>query len=108
MVRKKLYEWDLPLDVRPRLKKLVCREYKCTEEELLDKSKKRHLVDARKAYVSIARYGLKDSLPKIGQMLGRDHTTIMNLINRVADDEFLKSPNVAVVKKIKEELFNQL
>lgn len=102
MVKRQVYQFDLPSF--PRLMELVCQEFEVTEEEMKGKGKTQWLSDARMAYVVIARFHFKISTIAIGQKLNREHTTILHLINRMADREFLKHPVVARIKRI-EKLF---
>lgn len=91
--------------VRLKLVELICLFYGCTPEELTGIAKHQAIVNARKAYASIARFKLHDGLAKIGKDLNRDHSVISSLLVRVADDEFLNNYNARVIKQIEEQLF---
>lgn len=102
MVKKGIYNWDL--HSYPKLMELICAEFEVTEEQMKGKSKIQQLVDARMAFVSIARFQFKNTTSAIGAKINRDHSTVLNLINRMADKEFTKDPVVQKIKKI-EQIF---
>lgn len=99
---KRIYTWDMPS--LPKLMDLVCEEFEVTEHDMIGSSRKRNVVDARMAFVSLARFNMKITTTTLGQRLNLDHATVLNLINRMADYEFLNHPVVQRVKKI-EQLF---
>lgn len=53
-----------------------------SQEEILGRSQKQKFVRARHGYVLIAREFLKESYPRIGAAMGRDHTTAMSSYER--------------------------
>ncbi|NOS92479.1 MAG: hypothetical protein HOP30_11190 [Cyclobacteriaceae bacterium] len=91
--------------IRARLIEMICKEYECTHEQLFGKERTTNLVNARKCYAAIARFNLNDNVAKIGEALnGRDHSVVMNLLRRVADDEFTTAYNAKVIAKITKQL----
>lgn len=51
-------------------------------EDILGRSQRQKFVRARHGYVLVSRENLKESYPKIGAAIGRDHTTIMSSYDR--------------------------
>lgn len=92
--------------VRVRLVRLICLFYECTHEQLVGEKKNQAIVNARKAYACIARHTLHDGLAKIGEALKRDHSVIINLLERAEDDAFMKKYNTTVIKQIEQQLLN--
>jgi|GEM_PF-2163719 len=59
----------------------ACTRYRCTEAELLSKSKREEFVAARRL-VAIRLRACQWSLPRIGRVLHRHHTTVLALLRR--------------------------
>ena len=63
----------------------VARHYNVDEAELVGRSRRKEVAQARHMAMYLAREETKASLPKIGQSLGgRDHTTVMHGIDKIA------------------------
>ena len=60
--------------------KRIARRHCVSKEDLLSKDRFRHLVEARKElYKELRDKGL--TLSEIGNLVGRDHTTVLNALN---------------------------
>ncbi len=66
------------------LQNLICDEYNVSWAEMLAPGRKTQFVDARGAYCYLVRKYFNYSLSKIGDILGKDHTTVIHYINRVS------------------------
>jgi chromosomal replication initiator protein len=63
----------------------VARHYNLDEAELVGRSRRKEVAQARHVAMYLAREETNASLPKIGQSLGgRDHTTVMHGIDKIA------------------------
>lgn len=71
-------------------------------DEMLGPNRSRNKVKARRV-ASVALRILGYSFPQIGSMMARDHSTIMNLVNR-ADDEIWDAAT-AIVEQARERTF---
>lgn len=62
----------------------TCRQFEVSRGDVLGKSRKAHIVDARFAAAWVARRRLRrHSYPEIGRLMGgRDHTSIMHAVRR--------------------------
>lgn len=78
------------------LKREVCLETGITIVELEGSSRRRHIVQARQAFVYIIKNKHPDySWPRIASMIGdRDHTTIMHAYRR-AEEKLADDPEFA-------------
>jgi chromosomal replication initiator protein len=64
---------------------VVARHYSLDEAELVGRSRRKEIAQARQMVMYLAREETNASLPKIGQSLGgRDHTTVMHGIEKIA------------------------
>jgi len=62
----------------------VARHYSVDEAELLGRSRRKEVAQARQMVMYLAREETNASLPKIGQALGgRDHTTVIHGIDKI-------------------------
>jgi Bacterial dnaA protein helix-turn-helix len=69
----------------------VAAEVFCiTEEELLGHSRKCHFVVPRQAAMAVARRFSRLSLPQLGRIFGRDHTTVLYAVRRAEHDAKLQ------------------
>lgn len=62
----------------------VCEETGIPEKKLLSKKRTRHLVEARCLCMWMIRKQTKLSLPEIGELFNRDHTTVLHNLRRMA------------------------
>jgi chromosomal replication initiator protein len=85
----------VPLDLPPgggfgRVLRAVAAEFGCTLEDLLGEGRPAEIALARHAAMALGRRVLGYSLPKLGRLLRRDHTTVLYGIRRIdalsADD----------------------
>lgn len=64
---------------------VVARHYSMDETELVGRSRRREVAQARQMVMYLAREETNASLPKIGKALGgRDHTTVIHGIDKIA------------------------
>lgn len=64
---------------------LSCTYFGITNEELLSKSRKREISDARMCISMFLKERFGMTLNKIGKMLNRDHTSIMHHVDMIAN-----------------------
>jgi chromosomal replication initiator protein len=87
----------------------VTRHYNIDEADLVGRSRRKDVVQARQMMMYLARQETSASLPKIGQALGgRDHTTVMHGIDKIASkieaDDALRRD----AKAIREQLYREV
>lgn len=93
--------------VRTHVLNQVCRVFGCTLEQLRDKKRTRHLVNAR-SVVSYLLYENKWTLEDIGEELGgRDHTTVLNQLGIVKDCLFTKQDPFRQLEMIRQHFLNK-
>lgn len=68
---------------------LICESYGISQDDLKSQNRKKELVFARHLSMYLLRKKAKLSLREVGLMLGRDHTTVVNAIDRV--NEYLET-----------------
>ncbi len=77
----------------------VSRIFQIAEKEIVGKSRKREIVEARQAAMYLSRKIIGDSLNNIGVFFGgRDHTTVIHALGNIEKKE---AQNLEVGKKIK-------
>jgi len=85
--------------------KLVCETYGVTHDEIRHKTRARRIVDARHvlSWILVKKMGM--TLSEVGKTFlgGRDHTTIINSIDRFndiydTDDEFREKADLLIEK----------
>ena len=79
----------------------VARHYSVSVEGLVGRSRRKEVVQARHVAMYLAREETSGSLPKIGQAFGgRDHTTVMHGIDKIASqiesDDALRRDVIAI------------
>ena len=67
-----------PRDARMALIRAVARRHGVTVREIMGRRALSHLVAARRAAIVAIYDNFPDSLPQIGRLFGRDHTTILH------------------------------
>jgi len=81
--------------------------YEISEDLLIGKGRRRHIVTTRHLIVSLMREVGNLGSPSIGAILGRDHSTILHSFNRVeqmrTDPIFSRSLDV-LTERLREEL----
>jgi chromosomal replication initiator protein len=80
---------------------VVARHCRISESDLIGRSRRKEVAYARQVAMYLAREEMNTSLPKIGQALGgRDHTTIMHGIDKIASqiekDDALRRDIIAI------------
>ena len=64
---------------------IICRASGVAKEDILSKSRKREVVAARQAYCYYAKQRTNHSLLVIGDLVDRDHATVIHSINKIED-----------------------
>ena len=88
------------------IQKVVCNYFCITPENLLSKTRKREIVQARQIAMYLSRSMTKASLSSIGSQIGgKDHATVLHSYNTVCDlldtDKHFKQHVQAIEKKLK-------
>ena len=87
---------------------LVAREWQTTVEELLGRGRTQKIVEPRQVAMYLLRKETDASLPEIGEVLGgRDHTTVMYAIQKIAGEIEMKTDLRKHVINIKQRLYGQ-
>ncbi len=96
-------------DIAPqRVVELVAREFALTVENLLGRDRSREVALPRQVAMYLLRQEANVSLPQIGEVLGgRDHTTVMYAIEKIADNIERDASLRKRVVNIKQQLYNQ-
>ena len=66
-----------------RILSAVCKKYGVSEEDIKSKKKTENIANARHVAIYISRKITDLSLPNIGKIFSRDHSTIISSINKV-------------------------
>ncbi len=88
------------------IQKAVCTYFNLPPENMLSKSRKREIVQARQIAMYLSRNMTKDSLASIGaQIGGKDHATVLHAFNTVCDlmetDKHFRQYITDIEKKLK-------
>ncbi|HSL41853.1 MAG TPA: chromosomal replication initiator protein DnaA [Anaerolineales bacterium] len=96
-------------DVEPKkIIELVAREWQTTVEALLGRDRSQKIAQPRQVAMYLLRKETNASLPQIGEVLGgRDHTTVMYAIEKIASDIETKTDLRKRVVNIKQQLYGQ-
>jgi chromosomal replication initiator protein len=96
-------------DVQPqKIIELVAREWQTTVEALLGRDRSQKIAQPRQVAMYLLRKETDASLPQIGEVLGgRDHTTVMYAIHKIASDIETKTDLRKRVVNIKQQLYGQ-
>ncbi|HSL31539.1 MAG TPA: chromosomal replication initiator protein DnaA [Anaerolineales bacterium] len=96
-------------DVEPqKIIELVAREWQTSVEALLGRDRSQKIAQPRQVAMYLLRKETNASLPQIGEVLGgRDHTTVMYAIEKVASDIETKTDLRKRVVHIKQQLYGQ-
>lgn len=70
------------------IKEIVCKVTDVDFNELISKSRKRNITEARQLFHYFVRRETNLSLTQIGQMTNRDHSSVIHSINFVNDSKF--------------------
>ncbi|MBI9084088.1 MAG: chromosomal replication initiator protein DnaA [Desulfobacterales bacterium] len=68
------------------IKRMVCREYRVSIEEIVSKSRKHHLVRPRQIAIYLSRRYTDAPLQMIGKSFNRYHATVLHSVNAVEKD----------------------
>lgn len=96
-------------DVAPgKIMELVAKEWQTTVEALLGRDRSQKIAQPRQVAMYLMRKETDASLPMIGQVLGgRDHTTVMYAIEKIASEIETKTDLRKRVVNIKQQLYGQ-
>lgn len=87
---------------------LVAREWKTTVESLLGRDRSQKIAEPRQVAMYLLRKETDASLPQIGQVLGgRDHSTVMYAIDKIANQIETRSELRKRVINVKQQLYGQ-
>ena len=96
-------------DVEPaKIIELVAKEWQTTVEALLGRDRSQKIAQPRQVAMYLLRKETDASLPQIGEVLGgRDHTTVMYAIEKIAGDIETKTDLRKRVVSVKQQLYGQ-
>ena len=96
-------------DVEPeKIIELVAKEWHTTVEALLGRDRTQKIAQPRQVAMYLLRKETDASLPQIGEVLGgRDHTTVMYAIQKIASDIETKTDLRKRVVSVKQQLYGQ-
>jgi chromosomal replication initiator protein len=87
---------------------LVAREWQTTVEALLGRDRSQKIAEPRQVAMYLLRKETDASLPQIGEVLGgRDHTTVMYAIQKIANEIETKADLRKRVISVKQQLYGQ-
>lgn len=64
----------------------VCEHFQITERQIFGRSRKHRVVEARQVYCYLSRRKTLYSLNEIGDLIDRDHATVLYSITQVEND----------------------
>ena len=89
-----------------KIVELVAREWKTSVEALLGRDRSHKIAEPRQVAMYLMRKETDASLPQIGEVLGgRDHTTVMYAIDKIANQIETKSDLRKRVISVKQQLY---
>jgi chromosomal replication initiator protein len=96
-------------DIQPeKIIELVAKEWQTSVEALLGRDRSQKIAQPRQVAMYLLRKETDASLPQIGEVLGgRDHTTVMYAIEKIASDIETKTDLRKRVVNIKQQLYGQ-
>ncbi len=96
-------------DIAPaKIIELVAKEWQTTVEALLGRDRSQKIAQPRQVAMYLMRKETDASLPMIGEVLGgRDHTTVMYAIDKIANEIETKTDLRKRVVNIKQRLYGQ-
>ena len=96
-------------DVQPeKIIELVAKEWQTSVEALLGRDRSQKIAQPRQVAMYLLRKETDASLPQIGEVLGgRDHTTVMYAIEKIAGEIETKTDLRKRVVHIKQQLYGQ-
>ena len=91
-----------------KIVELVAREWQTSVEALLGRDRTQKIVEPRQVAMYLLRKETDASLPMIGEVLGgRDHTTVMYAIQKIASEIETKADLRKRVINVKQRLYGQ-
>ena len=96
-------------DVEPqKIIELVAKEWQTSVEALMGRDRSQKIAQPRQVAMYLLRKETDASLPQIGEVLGgRDHTTVMYAIEKIASDIETKTDLRKRVVHVKQQLYGQ-
>jgi chromosomal replication initiator protein len=96
-------------DIAPgKIIELVAKEWQITPEALIGRDRSQKVAQPRQVAMYLLRKETDASLPQIGEVLGgRDHTTVMYAIEKIASDIETKTDLRKRVVHVKQQLYGQ-
>jgi chromosomal replication initiator protein len=96
-------------DIAPqKIIELVAREWQVSPEALVGRDRSQKVAQPRQVAMYLLRKETDASLPQIGEVLGgRDHTTVMYAIDKIASDIETKTDLRKRVVNVKQQLYGQ-
>jgi chromosomal replication initiator protein len=96
-------------DIAPeKIIELVAREWQTTVDALLGRDRSQKIAQPRQVAMYLLRKETDASLPQIGEALGgRDHTTVMYAIEKIANEIETKTDLRKRVVNVKQQLYGQ-
>lgn len=85
--------------------KVVAEYHGITVEDILGKAQSRECTNPRKIAMYLCRKELKLPFMKIGQLFGRDHSTVMTSVKQIEEDKNKKGDFAASLSLIVKQLF---
>jgi len=94
--------------VPEKIIELVAREWQTSVEALLGRDRTQKIAEPRQVAMYLMRKETDASLPMIGQVLGgRDHTTVMYAIQKIANEIETKADLRKRIINVKQQLYGQ-
>lgn len=94
--------------VPEKIIEMVAREWKITVDVLLSRDRSQKIAEPRQVAMYLIRKETDASLPQIGEVLGgRDHTTVMYAIQKIASEIETKADLRKRVINVKQQLYGQ-
>jgi chromosomal replication initiator protein len=91
-----------------KIVELVAREWKISEDDLLGRDRSQKIAEPRQVAMYLMRKETDASLPQIGECLGgRDHTTVMYAIEKIANQMETKADLRKRIISVKQQLYGQ-
>lgn len=87
----------------PAIVRVTSKVFGVTEGDLLGPSREQQFAMARQVAMAVARATTPLSFPAIGTLFGRDHSTVMHAVQRVLEDDRMRSYAAAVLEAMNEE-----
>ena len=96
-------------DVQPtKIIELVAKEWQISVDDLLGRDRTQKIAQPRQVAMYLLRKETNASLPQIGEVLGgRDHTTVMYAIEKIANEIETKTDLRRRVVSVKQQLYGQ-